>query len=153
MRTVPHFLKICGLMKRLLTCSIRAKEISSFVKSKPCMMQSARRKWNEVFACNYCTNCVHIYVHVRVNHSSLVGFYGAFYRDGAISIALEYMNGGSLANVIAQVLVQQQIVLRFLWRARIFSSSFFNLYRLFFFLNLPWVSSWFCPFGFSVLER
>lgn len=34
---------------------------------------------------------------------TLVGFYGAFYRDGAITIALEYMNGGSLANVVAQV--------------------------------------------------
>jgi mitogen-activated protein kinase kinase 1 len=30
-------------------------------------------------------------------------FYGAFYRDGAITIALEYMDGGSLANVISQV--------------------------------------------------
>jgi serine/threonine protein kinase len=29
----------------------------------------------------------------------LVGFYGAFYSDGSISIALEYMEGGSLADV------------------------------------------------------
>jgi mitogen-activated protein kinase kinase 1 len=35
--------------------------------------------------------------------TNIVTFYGAFYRDGAISIALEYMDGGSLANVIAQV--------------------------------------------------
>lgn len=34
---------------------------------------------------------------------SLITFYGAFYREGAITIALEYMDGGSLANVIDQV--------------------------------------------------
>jgi serine/threonine protein kinase len=34
---------------------------------------------------------------------SLVNFYGAFYREGCITVALEYMNGGSLANVLAQV--------------------------------------------------
>jgi len=34
---------------------------------------------------------------------SLITFYGAFYREGAITIALEYMNGGSLANVVNQV--------------------------------------------------
>lgn len=34
---------------------------------------------------------------------NLVTFYGAFYREGAITIALEYMNGGSLANVMNQV--------------------------------------------------
>jgi len=34
---------------------------------------------------------------------SLITFYGAFYREGSITIALEYMNGGSLANVIDQV--------------------------------------------------
>ena len=34
---------------------------------------------------------------------TLIGFFGAFYREGAITIALEYMNGGSLSNVIAQV--------------------------------------------------
>jgi hypothetical protein len=39
-----------------------------------------------------------------------VSFYGAFYRDGAITIALEYMNGGSLANVLAQV----RIILHFI---------------------------------------
>ena len=33
----------------------------------------------------------------------IVTFYGAFFRDGAISIALEFMNGGSLANVVDQV--------------------------------------------------
>lgn len=35
---------------------------------------------------------------------AIIGFHGAFYREGAISIALEFMNGGSLANVIAQAL-------------------------------------------------
>lgn len=34
---------------------------------------------------------------------SLITFYGAFYREGSITIALEYMDGGSLANVLAQV--------------------------------------------------
>jgi serine/threonine protein kinase len=34
---------------------------------------------------------------------SLVTFYGAFYREGSITIALEYMDGGSLANVLDQV--------------------------------------------------
>ena len=34
---------------------------------------------------------------------NIVTFYGAFYRDGAISIALEYMDGGSLSNVVQQV--------------------------------------------------
>lgn len=33
---------------------------------------------------------------------AIIGFHGAFYREGAISIALEFMNGGSLANVVAQ---------------------------------------------------
>ena len=34
---------------------------------------------------------------------SLISFYGAFYREGAITIALEYMDGGSLQNVLSQV--------------------------------------------------
>jgi serine/threonine protein kinase len=34
---------------------------------------------------------------------NLITFYGAFYREGTITIALEYMDGGSLANVISQV--------------------------------------------------
>jgi mitogen-activated protein kinase kinase 1 len=34
---------------------------------------------------------------------NLITFYGAFYREGAITIALEYMNGGSLANVLNQI--------------------------------------------------
>jgi mitogen-activated protein kinase kinase 1 len=33
----------------------------------------------------------------------LVSFYGACYREGAITIALEYMDGGSLANMVQQV--------------------------------------------------
>lgn len=33
----------------------------------------------------------------------MILFYGAFYREGTITIALEYMNGGSLANVLDQV--------------------------------------------------
>mmetsp|Transcript_4035 Transcript_4035/g.11880 ORF Transcript_4035/g.11880 Transcript_4035/m.11880 type:complete len:344 (+) Transcript_4035:105-1136(+) len=32
---------------------------------------------------------------------AIIGFYGAFFREGAISVALEFMNGGSLANVIS----------------------------------------------------
>jgi serine/threonine protein kinase len=35
--------------------------------------------------------------------TSVVNFYGAFYSEGSITIALEYMDGGSLANVIQQV--------------------------------------------------
>lgn len=34
---------------------------------------------------------------------NLITFYGAFYREGTITIALEYMDGGSLANVLDQV--------------------------------------------------
>lgn len=34
---------------------------------------------------------------------SLISFYGAFYREGAITIALEFMDGGSLANVLSQL--------------------------------------------------
>eukprot|EP01038_Epipyxis_sp_PR26KG_P004777 gene4777-6699_t len=34
---------------------------------------------------------------------NLITFYGAFYREGTITIALEYMDGGSIANVLAQV--------------------------------------------------
>lgn len=34
---------------------------------------------------------------------NLISFYGAFYREGSITIALEYMDGGSLANVVDQV--------------------------------------------------
>lgn len=34
---------------------------------------------------------------------AIIGFYGAFFREGAISVALEFMNGGSLANVISHV--------------------------------------------------
>lgn len=34
---------------------------------------------------------------------TLITFYGAFYREGSISIALEYMDGGSISNLLAQV--------------------------------------------------
>eukprot|EP01084_Bolivina_argentea_P162306 282474_1 len=34
---------------------------------------------------------------------ALIKFYGAFYREGAITIALEYMDGGSLSNVLHQM--------------------------------------------------
>jgi mitogen-activated protein kinase kinase 1 len=34
---------------------------------------------------------------------NLITFYGAFYREGSITIALEYMDGGSIANVLNQV--------------------------------------------------
>mmetsp|Transcript_15264 Transcript_15264/g.24802 ORF Transcript_15264/g.24802 Transcript_15264/m.24802 type:complete len:336 (+) Transcript_15264:136-1143(+) len=37
------------------------------------------------------------------NCPCVIGFYGAFYGDGMITIALEYMDGGSLDNVIKQV--------------------------------------------------
>jgi serine/threonine protein kinase len=37
------------------------------------------------------------------NQYSLITFYGSFYREGTITIALEFMDGGSLANVLAQV--------------------------------------------------
>lgn len=33
----------------------------------------------------------------------LVGFYGAFYSEGCISLALEYMDGGSLADILAEM--------------------------------------------------
>lgn len=45
---------------------------------------------------------------------AIIGFYGAFYREGAISIALEFMNGGSLANVIAQVCPLTGYILQFI---------------------------------------
>ena len=34
---------------------------------------------------------------------ALVSFYGAYFKDGAITIALEYMDGGSLFNVLSQL--------------------------------------------------
>jgi len=34
---------------------------------------------------------------------SLISFYGAFYREGCITLALEMMDGGALANLIAQL--------------------------------------------------
>ncbi len=51
---------------------------------------------------------------------SLIKFYGAFYREGAITIALEYMDGGSLHNVIHQVgpmpeWILANIVYQILW--------------------------------------
>ena len=42
---------------------------------------------------------------------NLITFYGAFYREGAITIALEYMDGGSLANVVNQIGYIPEIVL------------------------------------------
>lgn len=42
---------------------------------------------------------------------SIVHFYGAFFKDGSISVALEYMDGGSLANVMEQVGVVPEFVL------------------------------------------
>jgi mitogen-activated protein kinase kinase 3 len=38
-----------------------------------------------------------------VNAVRLITFYGSFYREGSITIALEFMDGGSLANVMDQV--------------------------------------------------
>ena len=34
---------------------------------------------------------------------SLIEFYGAFYREGQITIALEYMDGGSWENILRQL--------------------------------------------------
>ena len=34
---------------------------------------------------------------------NLITFYGAFHREGSVTIALEYMDGGSLANVLDQI--------------------------------------------------
>ena len=34
---------------------------------------------------------------------SLISFYGAFYREGCITIVLEYMDGGSLSNALSQI--------------------------------------------------
>jgi serine/threonine protein kinase len=34
---------------------------------------------------------------------SLITFYGAFYREGCITIVLEYMDGGSLSNALSQI--------------------------------------------------
>lgn len=34
---------------------------------------------------------------------SIVTFYGAYYREGSVTIALELMDGGSLTNVLQQV--------------------------------------------------
>ena len=86
---------------------VALKVISAFEKSK---RDQLIREISALYDCN----C-----------SAVVGFYGAFYREvrranlpsrpsacvtlsrarkqGAITIALEYMDGGSLANVIAQV--------------------------------------------------
>ena len=43
-----------------------------------------------------------IFIFILLLHS-LISFYGAFYREGTISIALEYMDGGSLANLVDQL--------------------------------------------------
>lgn len=40
---------------------------------------------------------------LSVGHGSLITFYGAFYREGCITLALEMMDGGALSNVMAQV--------------------------------------------------
>lgn len=36
-------------------------------------------------------------------HDSLVQFYGAYHKEGAITIALEYMDGGALSDVLQAV--------------------------------------------------
>ncbi len=51
---------------------------------------------------------------------ALVKFYGAFYREGTITIALEYMDGGSLSNALHQLgpmpeYVLANIVYQILW--------------------------------------
>ncbi|CAM9745204.1 unnamed protein product, partial [Choristocarpus tenellus] len=39
----------------------------------------------------------------HADNPCLIEFFGAFYREGAITIVTEYMDGGSLANVLHQV--------------------------------------------------
>jgi len=58
------------------------KVINMYEKSK-------RQQIMEEIAALYSADCV-----------ALVGFYGAFYQEGAISIALEYMDQGCLATVL-----------------------------------------------------
>jgi serine/threonine protein kinase len=57
------------------------KDISVFDAEK-------RRQIIKELEALYSSNCIH-----------LVGFYGAFYMEGSISIALEFMEGGSLADI------------------------------------------------------
>ncbi|CAN0115129.1 unnamed protein product, partial [Hapterophycus canaliculatus] len=40
----------------------------------------------------------------NANHVAVIQFLGAFYREGAVTIVTEYMDGGSLLNVLQQVL-------------------------------------------------
>ena len=47
----------------------------------------------------------------KTNCPAIVQFYGAFFKDGSISVALEYMDGGSLANVMEQVGIVPESVL------------------------------------------
>lgn len=53
-------------------------------------------------AYRYSPDIVHLLISLYMP-IRLITFYGAFYREGAITIALEYMDGGSLANVLHQV--------------------------------------------------
>ncbi|CAM9129899.1 unnamed protein product [Scytosiphon promiscuus] len=39
----------------------------------------------------------------NASHASVIQFLGAFYREGAVTIVTEYMDGGSLLNVLQQV--------------------------------------------------
>ncbi|CAN0324079.1 unnamed protein product, partial [Laminaria digitata] len=39
----------------------------------------------------------------NANHAAVIEFLGAFYREGAVTIITEYMDGGSLQNVLQQV--------------------------------------------------
>ena len=75
--------------------------------------------------CDWCVRCKTCLMMLRAlfRHAlpcSLIAFYGAYHREGAITIALEYMDGGSLANVIGQVgpipePVLANVVFQILW--------------------------------------
>jgi serine/threonine protein kinase len=47
----------------------------------------------------------------KTNCPAIVRYYGAFHREGTINVALEYMDGGSLANVSEQVGIVSEFAL------------------------------------------
>lgn len=38
---------------------------------------------------------------IQSQHENIVSFYGAFYSEGSLSFVLEYMDGGTLADLIS----------------------------------------------------
>ncbi|CAH1724333.1 hypothetical protein AGLY_008578 [Aphis glycines] len=44
------------------------------------------------------------------NHAHIVGFYGAFYSDGEISICMEYMDGGSLDLILQKTRIPEPML-------------------------------------------